>query len=633
MNKYNIDIQDLSLFLICLSIFIVIVLFYYRFGLKQAKNYHKALLKISRILSITLLLMLFFKTEIEHFFNKNDDRKSLILVDKSLSMQSFNNEVKEKIKLIEQKRRNSSIETFNDKEMKNITNFVDVINNIDPLKIKEIFLLSDGNQTEYYELKPTYPFPVNTIPIGKLKDPNQLDLKLNKIPDFLDIGDKRDLRISLNNSKVVTGNLIIKLNDINIVNRRLQFLENMTFNNPIEFTKEGKNTIRVSFNDGKKTYRKTRNIFVKNEKKQIIHIFKKPNVEAKFIKLIISENNKINISSYPFFSVPKTLSADFLILSDLETSDIIALSTIVESFSKTPSIIIAEKAFNFLNLFEVKFKANQYQKIKSISDQYSDLILTVEQKSLPKINFQPFEVFQKTRKVETELILNDFMQFITISRNQNYLILSSRDLWKLKLQGQVNLSFNQLYEQLINRVLTKILSKYENVFEFNQKRFLASQKSTLEFSIKNSIEQSLDYDKLSINLSQKSKVIEQKDFSANSTFTLDFISPESGYLRADIRLMKQNKLIYREKKYFNIQTRDREIENSYVNQYLLKEISEISDGGNYIKNIDTIKIEDEKESSILSSERKNLINYETVLTLLILVMSLEWFLRKKLQLP
>ena len=457
----------------------------------------------------------------------------------------------------------------------------------------------------------------------------------------------------------------VKINDKLIAKQQVLLKpgkQNYEVNFKIKAEKKGIQKLKIQAPVLKNEQNKQNNfaqIFVNvvDKKKNILILANSPHPDIKAIKSVFKNSAFINVKSKIFDEVNTTVlkDIDLVILHQLPSvkKDI---SNLLEKLKnqKIPVLVVlgtqtdVEKINKYNFPFELTGKAKSFEYTQATGNNKFELF-TLDENVINSIKifpplYSPFRriqtkasssvlLFQKIKNIATDRPL---MLFTQDDDNIRYGIISGEGLWKWRINDFVQNSSFSNFNILIEKTIQYLTATPKNkpLIVFSKNTYNTSENIELKANFYNSSQELYNAPDLSLKLKNDSNQIFNYIFDKNeNNYSLKLGRlPEGNYLYTAF-------LEYNGKKYTttgNFSVFKVKIENKdlIAKHSVLKRISHNSGGKYYYPN-ELKKL----ENDIVSSDKlKNIVYYENNLSylsnkqwyfwLIILLISLEWFIRK-----
>lgn len=564
------------------------------------------------------------------------------------------------------------------------TNFSDIFNKIkiSDKNISSITILSDGNITS--GSTPIYTaeklgIPIFTVGIGDSSFKNDVEIKNVNFNEIIYSGSSTAILATIVNKGFADRTTAISLYEDNTLAEQQNVVLNRSGINSIEFTYTPKSqgdkklSLRIANLDGEENYfnnQKNFYINVLDNKINVLLIAGSPSADLTFIKGAIETDENIQVNTLTEISSDKFLENSPQ--SKLDSVEIIFLlnyPTVKSSndffervlqklenkstpfFYLLTTDVSSEKIERFNNLLPVTIQSLdknylqvqpdiQIQEIKNPiirSNPISDW------NNLPPIH-QPFGVFipKPESKVISKIKVNTTPRNVPLIVTRNFgskrsMIVIGQDIWRWKLQ--MSTKAPNLFD---NFILNS--TKWLNSPEQNKKvKIVTSKKS---YSAGEEVEffaQVYDESLNPVNDAEVNITIRNKNES--SELTLNGLG--NGLYEGKITLSKPGDYVFtgtasidskqlgEDKGIFDIGDIDIEMQNTRLNYEFLNLLSSVTKGKYYSpENFDDLLNELERINNSSSKEKFQqseirLWSYEWLLVIVVLLFSLEWFIRKR----
>ena len=667
-----------------LDILHIVLVAVFSFGVAIFQYFYKAkrtgnklfLFAFLRFLSVFLLGFLLLNPSFKRKILTNVKPNLIVAIDNSESIRFLNKEKKVKEFLNELEKSNlskkfnvdiysfgTSLNKFNDSISfsENQTNISEPITSLKKLynnTISPTLLLTDGNQTlgnDYVLSSLTYNQPIYPIVLG------------DSIP-------KEDIRIS------------------NIQHNKYTFIGNeYPVEVTINYIGDKNITENVSIYSGKtKLYSKVIKLS-KESSTVVVNFLMKATQIGKFkytikIPKIINEENKIN-NKRDFSIEVIDERTNVLIVSDIVHPDVGTIKKSIESnkqrkvtistttnlidYNKFQLIVLYQPTENFKNIFKkidifnknhliITGLQTNWSFLNSVSKNYSNSIINKSQDYLASYNpnFNLFEsdkldyssfppligqygeiefnesafvlLHQKINSLSTEKPLFCFFE----NNQKREGVLFGEGLWKWRSKSYMNAQDFKYFDALLGKTVQYLSSnsKRERLVVFSDTEYLlGAAELKAQYFNKNYVIDSNEIIFCKLKNNSTNEIIETEFLYKKNEYSLDLKHLNSGVYNYTIKTNTDNLTVDGEFEIvdFNIESQfinpnvtklSHLATNSKTNLYFVSNYSKLIED---LKNNDKYKITQKESAKIIP-----LINWEYLLWLLIIVLSIEWFLRK-----
>lgn len=522
--------------------------------------------------------------------------------------------------------------------------------------------------------------PIYTVAIGDTTA--KTDLKIKKViyNDFIYANTPTEIRTVLVNQNLTDKNATVflyedsKLIDQQNVKLSSSGLNNVSFTYTSKLPGEKNLLIAVSKLNNEETYDNNKYHFVVNilnDKIKLLIIAGAPSYDLTIIKKIFNDNDNLKVSEIIQITKDKFLPNNNF-KSKIDSSDILLMLDFPAQYSP-PELIsnvadavknkrepyffilsqsVAQRELNSFNIdlpFKLQAYASVFREIRPAVNSLTDPLIASNQSDITLWNELP-PIFQSETEISTvpgsKVLVNskiknvetDIPLIITNNIGANRkIILNGFGIWKWKLQGNKRSSI--LLESFLNNSIKWLYAYKQN------KRFFVSPVKKV-FARNDDIEfRASIYDETLTP--RNDAIITVTASSGNKYFNLELESVGNGIYEGKLNISTAGNFKYKSKIELDNSIEkgpggkfvisDVNIENiNYVlNENYLKLISNITSGKSFVisdyKNIfnDLNFNYSTKVVTELISKEYNIWNNEWILALVIILFSIEWFLRKQ----
>ena len=669
-------------FLIYLSIFLAFILSlgfaYFQYYYKEKnKASHLIFLLILRSLGFFLVLLLLINPKIKTKQITNEKPKLSILIDNSKSIHYFkedealknwvsnieiNEALNDKFEITNYSLGNS-LSVLDDtlsfsQSQTNIADAIEKIGELHKSSNNAIVLLTDGNQTvgkDYSFIKPkTTVFPIVFGDTVTYKDLKISQLNVNKY-SFINNQFPVEVLLNYEGSETVTTEFRLTKNGRTVYKENITFSQKnnaKTLTTNLTSNKEGihyyKATL-VPVSGEKNTQNNQQNFSIEviNEQTKILLLsstlhpdlgaIKKAieSNEQRKVEIIILNNTEIELDDFQLvvfyqpnnnfksiFNKVKTIKMNYLIVSGTNTD------------------------WNFLNNEQLGFSKNAINQTENYSAIFNDNFLTFFQEDLDFENYPPLQdkfgeitVFEENAPLLNQSIngVQTGEPLLTFLDKKDYKIgvLFGEGIWRWRAQSYLNSNSFEEFDSFMGNIVQYLASK--------KKRDRLSINAQKIYNVNSAInisafytDENYKFDKrVSIEILVKNQETGKEirvPFSLfNNSYKVSLESLSSGNYEYIVSVLNQNI-----SKKGNFIINEFEIEEQFVNanDSKLKTLASNTNGALFYK--DQLEkflsklLNDDRFKTIQKSkeQEQNLIDWKWMLTIIIILFSTEWFLRK-----
>lgn len=664
--------QTLTVIYILFAFIVALLLVYFQYFLKEKHFKSRLILVFLRFVSVFLILVLLINPKIEKKNYEIIKPKLLVAVDNSSSI-AFAKQDAIVHSLVNQIKSNSQLNKKFDiqyfafgNSLKNSTNFhfqdnrtniyqpLKELNAITKNQIAPIVLISDGNQTygknyKYYNSKQAiYP-----IIIGDTTQFSDLEIKQINVNKYVNVGNNLEVEVFVyfSGDEKVNANLIVEKDNQIVYKQQLIFSKNNKSEH-IQFklpaNRIGKQLYKAKikpFKDEKNIINNYKNfdIEVLNEQANIALVYNVLHPDIGMIKRVVETNkqrkvNLINLNNIKDYSIDNDI---FILYQPNNKFD--KIFNLISTKNKNYFIITGRNTdWNFLNNVQSQFKKNYTLSTEKYDTNYNIDFNLFNTHDIGFSNFSPLEdVFGQIKLMvpyEALLLKNingfdtDNPLLVAISNENNRrILLFGENSWRWRalsyLDNQSFEEFDQFFNNLIqfltiSKKSIPIELKYNSFYYANEpiKIMAKTYDKNLNFDVNANLE-------LIIN-GKKERI----PFNLNNNFyEVQIPNLKSG----DYNFIVKNTLnsnqvtgLFTVAKY----EVEHEVKTSDVKS--LRALATNSNGNSYypnqINNFTQYLVENQNYTSTQKENKKmiSFIDWKWVLSLIIISLSLEWFIRK-----
>jgi hypothetical protein len=639
-----------------------------------------------RFLLVTILAFLLLSPFIKTLFNKVEkpviiiahDNSSSILLNKDSAF--YKNEYLEKLKTL----KNNLAETYEVKDytfgenlkegnqinytqkVTSLSNVFEELNNKFYNKnVGALILASDGifNQGSNPIFNTGVEFPVYTIAMGDTSV--QRDIIVNEVihNKLTFLGNQFPIEISAITNQCVNQNTELTIThngkqlftkQYDISSERFLINENVLF----EAEKVGVQHYKISLStiEGEISYvNNVKDIYIEvlDGRQNILILANSPHPDIKALKLSIESNENYKVTSQLLDEFDgKTESYSLVIVHQVPRNIAPSLQKIIDGNISILYVLGNQTSivtYNSLNLgLKINKSRNKFNEVlPTVTDNFP--LFTLTEPTIKEIsNFPPvtgpFGTYQlklnaytllnqKIGSVNTENPLMVFFQ----NNGKKSGILTAEGIWKWRMQDFLNNKNHQVFDELINKTV-QFLSVKEDKSKFRiftKNNYFENEEIQFNAELYNDSYELDNTPEIKIDLIERDG--DQYNFIFNKTNTsyilnAGILSPGYYNYKAQVNLGAKE---YVENGKFQIKPLLLEANNTIANHQLMQNIAEKFGGKLYYpKQIDKILKEINTNSNISSiiyeeNDLKELISLKWIFFVLLSLLSLEWFLRKR----
>ncbi|MDD5570635.1 MAG: hypothetical protein PHD97_05690 [Bacteroidales bacterium] len=508
--------------------------------------------------------------------------------------------------------------------------------------------------------------PVYTVALG---DTNiQKDLIINKINynRLVYLGNKFPVEVIVNakQCKGEMSTLTISDGKQNLASKKINFINNneiQTHNFELEAKEPGNHRYRITLSNLKDeiTYANNiQDIFIDviNGREKILILFSSPHPDIAALKESIESNNnyEVEISQADKFINPIN-PFSLIIVHQLPSSDnsgTAILSNILKSNIPVLFIIGSRTNINLfnalktgLNISGIKNKMNEAQ--GNLNNNFSSFTISDNLKNfiekLPPLYpfFGTYKMspdanvflYQKIGSVDTDYPLILLYQ----SPNTRTGIITGEGIWKWRLQDFAIHENHDLFNEITNKIVqylsVKVDKRYFRIISKNI--FLENEPVTFDAEVYNESYELINTPEINIDIFNP----ENKKFSfvfnkTSKAYMLDAGMFPVGTYRYEAKAKAGDKL-FSDKGQFTVTPITIEASNTVADHQLMNKLAKTHNGKMYFPNqfenlLNEINGRDDiKTVSYTNKKLKDIINMKWIFFLLIFLLSVEWFVRKR----
>ncbi|HOP50326.1 MAG TPA: hypothetical protein PK887_06870 [Ignavibacteriales bacterium] len=682
----NISItSNISLFwIILLSIVLIFAVYYYtkkNLSILGKKNYYFSL--VIRSLVILLLLSIISRVIINVNYTKSISPKHYIFIDNSKSISNKDGIDRKSIinKILNELNSKDKIYIFgkNVREFNNNLDFKDSETNYNKIfsglnlndNISSIVLISDGNQNAGAD--PIYniqklEIPVFTVGVG---NPEIINLSVENIysPENVVVNEKVDITATIKKSggRTVNAKVLLKENNI-LINSKVVELKDEVTNVDFSYTpkSEGEKSISVEieYQDIQPSDNiKKVSINVFNDLKKIVLISGSLSNDVNFVLSSLKANPKNKIYTISVIAKDKILenytnfylldSANVVILIGFPSPETPAnlLNYVKNSIKNKSTLFLLSSNIDFDKLKELEesLPFTVFNENNNYIEMYPDFIeaqkeiLGVEAnewKNLPPIEYNLSQFKEKNganvlsfiKTKNTNLRLPLIIQR-DISGKRDIAILAKNIWnWKLLLSGKKDNLFNSFVNNSINWLtISDNFNKFKLVLDKDD--YFIKEVINLNAFLFDDLKNPMDDENIVVNIKGKKfykKIVLNN--VGNGIYSNSIALNDSGKYEIFAEVLGKN--LFR-KKIIYVNGIEKELTEKYLNEDYLKTIANIS-GGKYfnIKNIDSLNFYLNRISNNSSTIKTfdytfDFLTSTTLLFIIAILLSVEWFIRRR----
>lgn len=649
-----------------------------------------AVLFFIRAFVVTMLVLLFFNPYLKHKNNKieqatiiiaQDNSKSLILNKDSvfykkkypILLDSILNAIEERF-VVDKYLFGDETKEFDTIDFQdNYTDIYDILSNVKKTYYKKnvgaLVLLSDGicNKSHLPEHNiNSYPFPIYTVTLGDTTNYPDIFIKnvrYNKVCRANTIFPIQ-VTVNANNSKGKSIEMELYLDNEIIENIEIPINSN-SFSKTLDFNinseDEGVKQIDIKLKSiDKETQNRNNNrrffVEVVDQQYKLLCLAKSPHPDIASIKNILGEhfdtdviyfNEEIpEISDYdililhqlPFVGMSNysSLVAQLELYKDIPILYVVGENTDIEYFNKIQSSVqIRRGAVN--SLLDVKPHYNQTFGLFNVDKEILDDINNFPPLSLPHIDVKfnsrnDVMMYMNIMDVVTEVPLLSFTN--DDERKSAFLLGTGIWRWRLYNYYQKN-NFNSL-DEIINKSIQYLLTdKDKELNVYHKESYLNNEPIVFNAEIKNPSQELINEADLRIRIRNKHN---------DDSYEYEFLRNDKSYI-LNIKTMPEGIYTYiaeaehggrryEAKGTFAVVDVGAEAQELVANTGRMQSLSVLTNGKNF--NINEINqlvealYNDDRICSVMREENNyiNLINWKSLFFIILMMISIEWFLRK-----
>jgi len=677
MNRIIFESSSLYIVL-CAAVSVGLAFLLYRAKQPWGSTLNKILFAFRTVLIffLTLLLLGLIIKQIDNLFEKpaiiilQDNSASVTEVVDSLQVKTLSNEVQVMKTELEEKGYEVELRALD--EAQGTSDFTKAFRSIasdyENKKIANVIFVSDGiYNAGISPLYSTFNFPVHTIGLGDTTERTDIAIKnvtYNKItyegnlfPIVTELSAKGFLNEDVEISLLHRGKLSEKKN-VRIVNENLTRVEFQPLAN-----EQGIQRYEVVVNPKKDEWNTSNNratafVEVIAGKKKILAVASAPHPDIKALRSVIDRNPNYEFSLY----IPGTIEADVAKLQ--AEADLILFFQIPDLRGHNKALfqqLLRTKASLFFILGEqtdwqevakhniVKLDAvpRQFDDVTpSLNSAYNSFILSEEiltifnsfpPASVPftKIQLAPTAttlLFQKIGSVITDKPL----LFVDIPEEQKTAVMVGEGLWRWRLheyaRNENTNAFDEIFGKLIQYLSTSDDRRKFRSYPVKQE-FADTEPIVFESQVYNDIFEPIFNNTIKIELTDEAGKRTNYSYTTsagNTRYTIGDLKEGVYRYKASITLKENEEEVRGE---FLVMKQQRELQNLTADFNLLRKLS-VQTGGDFYNAADVEKLKEklvqkQAVASIHTEEKyDSLVNLKWIFFLLLLLVSMEWFLRK-----
>jgi hypothetical protein len=678
MNRIIFESSSLYIIL-CASVSVGLAFLLYKTKQPWGATLNKVLFVFRAVLIffLTLLLLNPIVKQIDNLFEKPaivillDNSASVTEVTDSVKLSLVRNQLRKLTTDLEEKGYDMELRSLNEKQ--NTSDFTKAFRSIssdyENKKIANVVFVSDGiYNAGVSPLYSTFNFPIQTIALGdttaridvaiKNMVYNKIAYQGNLFPIVAEISAKGFLQQDIEVSLLHRGKLIEK-KSIQIVNENLTRLEFQPLADEqgiqryeIQITRE-KEEWNTSNN------RATAFVEVVSGKKKILAIASAPHPDIKALRSVIDQNSNYEFNLY----IPGVIEGD---VTKLQTeADLIILFQIPDLRGRTKALlqqVLRTKASLFFvlgeqtdwqevakqNLVKIESAPRQFDDVTpslnntfnafTLSEEIPTIFNSFPPTSVPfvKIQISPTAtplLFQKIGSVVTEKPL----LFVDLQEERKVAVMLGEGLWRWRLHEYARNENTEAFDEVFGKLL-QYMSTTDDRRKFRsypiQQQFSDTEAVVFESQVYNDIFEPIFGNTIELELTDEAGKRTNYRYTTgvgNTRYTIGRLKEGVYRYKASTSLKEKEKEEVRGE--FLVLKQQLELQNLTADFDLLRKLS-TQTGGSFYKSIeiDNLKQNLTKTQAVASihTEEKydSVINLKWIFFLLLLLISVEWFLRK-----
>jgi hypothetical protein len=656
--------------------------------LKELSKSHRSIVYLSRFLSLSILMILLLGILFEFVKTKNENPILLTLIDNSASLknykdssqvnkqiQNFTNKIDsefdgsyEKVTYLVGEKFKSD-KNFDLKDQKSFLSegFEEIFKTYYNRNIGGIIFISDGNYN--FGQNPVYtatkiPFtPIFTLGVGDTiakKDQLIKDVISN---DITFLKNKFPVEVNLEAFKVgkQSVNVTISKNGKTIANQKVNYTDGEYENKQILFELEANSlgfqhyVVEVNGIENEYTLKNNKKSFyveVLDSRNKILLLSAAPHPDLSAIKSVLEkdENSTVEIQNIDKWD-KKLEKTDLIIWHEPGINFSENVNQLIQN-SKIPVLYFVgvntnSAVINKLNIGLTSSNSNQFDEVQANFNEGFDLFeLSDELKNeIPKfppaiVKFSSQKLSSQAKIFLTQKVGNvnkkDALMYFSSVNNKKFGVFLGEGIWKWRMNSYLKFKNHNLFNELIQKINQYLVLK-ENTSNLRitlPKRFSINEDVLIKAEFYNQSMELITKPKIKFNLLNENGKKSALEFGANDNY---YLLP-LGKLKAGTYTWSAN-TEYSGKKYtktgsFVVENIDIEKLETRANHSLLRQISANTKGKFYLlKNQDQlikdIKLRDDITStSYQESSFDSLLDYFLLMLLVVLFLTIEWFVKR-----
>ena len=674
-----------SIFCLLLGVTYAFILYRKEDKLKEAKKWVVKVMAVARFLLVSILAFLLLSPFIKTLFNKVEkpviiiaqDNSSSILLNKDSAfyqtdyLQKLNNlkaklEDKYEVKTYTfGKELQEGLQVNYHQKVTNLSNVFEELNNkFYNRNVGALILASDGifNQGASPVYNSGIEFPIYTLALGDtalqrdiiLKEVihnkitflgNQFPIEIEAIANECE-GTNTKLTITHNGKQLYEKNYAINSNQFTIT-------ENVLF----EADKVGVQHYKVSIATIKNeisTVNNVKDIYIEvlDGRQNILIVANAPHPDVKALKLSIENNENYKVTTELAKNFDGNTEAYSMVIIHQIASDLPNIKKIISSDVSVLYVLGNQTNINQFNQLGVGLgindSRNKFNEVTpAVAPNFplftlSDNTLKMLKQTTPVI--APFGTYQLkqegyillNQKIGSVVTDNPLLVFFQQSGKKNA-VLAAEGIWRWRMQDFLQNKTHDNFNELINKTV-QFLSVKEDKSKFRviaKSNYFENEEILFNAELYNESYELVNTPEIKINITDENGVSYNFDFNrTNTAYLLNAgILPAGFYnYQAKVKLGTKD---YTESGQFQIKPLLLEANNTVANHQLMQNIANKFGGKLFLpaqtEQLADVVLADDNIASIIYEEHdlKELINLKWIFFVIIMLLGLEWFLRKR----
>ncbi|MDF1673312.1 MAG: hypothetical protein P1U41_07380 [Vicingaceae bacterium] len=674
-----------SFFCMLLGVIYAVVLYRKEDKLKETKSWLVKLMASARFLLVTILSFLLLSPFVKTLFNKVEKPVIIIAQDNSTSIllnkdsTFYTTEYLQKLsKLKDKLEENYEVKTYtfgeqlteglkvdyNQKITDLSSTFEDIMNKFYNRNVGALILASDGifNQGANPIFNSGIEFPIYTVAMGDtslqrdivLKEAihNKITFLGNQFPIEIEAlayqceGSTTKLTVTHNGKKLFEKNYSINKDQFSIAENLLFEADKVGVQHYKIMLTTVQNEISI-VNNVKDIY-----IEVLDGRQNILVLANAPHPDVKALKLSIENNENYKVTSQLVETFDGNVEPYSLIIVHQVASEIAAIKKILSTNVSTLFVLGNQTNINQFNQLNVGLSINNSRnKFNEVTPSFepnfplftlSENTVKMMGQTTPVVaSFGTYQLKQEgyvllNQKVGSVVTDNPLMVFFQ-QNGKKIGVFAAEGFWRWRMQDFLQNKSHENFNELINKTV-QFLSVKEDKSKFRiitKNNYFENEEILFNAELYNQSYELVNEPEIKIDLVDENDV--KYSFVFNRTTTAYLLNAgilPSGFYTYNAKV-KFGEKDYTEMGQFQIKPLLLEANNTVANHQLMQNISEKFGGKLFfpkeIEQIEKVVLANDNIASVIYEENdlKELINLKWIFFLLIILLGLEWFLRKR----